>query len=110
MAWSVIVAFSRASYVPWDQVSPSGPLIVFYCRVAVLYVSSSRCRGLVCDVTFSCASHVPWDQVSHSGLLGVFSCRLAVGVILLRHKAGQDERGEILLENSLSDDDATREK
>ena len=29
---------------------------------------------------------------------------------LLWHKAGQEGRGEILLENSLGDDDATREK
>ena len=49
VAWSVIVVFSRASHVPWDQVSTSGPLVVFCCRVAVLYVPSSRCRGLVCD-------------------------------------------------------------
>ena len=49
VAWSVIVAFSCASPAPWDQVSASGPLVVFCCRLAVLYVSSSRCRGLVCD-------------------------------------------------------------
>ena len=49
VAWSVIVTFSCPSHVPWDQVSASGPLVVFCCRVAVLYVSSSRCRGLVCD-------------------------------------------------------------
>ena len=48
-ALSVIVTFSCASHAPWDQVSPSGPLVVFCCRVVVLYVSSSRCRGLVCD-------------------------------------------------------------
>ena len=30
--------------------------------------------------------------------------------MLLRHKAGQEGRGEILLENSLGDVDATREK
>ena len=35
VAWSVIVTFSRASYAPWDQMSPSGPLVVFRCRVAV---------------------------------------------------------------------------
>ena len=29
---------------------------------------------------------------------------------LKQHKAGQDERGEILLEITLGDDDATREK
>ena len=57
VAWSVIVTFSCASHVPWDQVSASGPLVVFCCRVAVLYVSSSRCRGLVrnCDI-FLCLS------------------------------------------------------
>ena len=49
VAWSVVVVFSYASHVPWDQVSASGPLVLFYCRVAVLYVSSSRCRGLVFD-------------------------------------------------------------
>ena len=49
VAWSVIVTFSCASHAPWDQVSASGPLVVFCCRVAMLYVSSSRCRGLVCD-------------------------------------------------------------
>ena len=52
LAWSVIVTLSRASRAPWDQVSPSGPLVVFCCRVAVPYVSSSRCRGLVCDCDF----------------------------------------------------------
>ena len=57
MAWSVIVTFSCDSHVPRDQVSPSGPLVVFCCRVAVLYVSSSRCRGLVCDLDiFLCPS------------------------------------------------------
>ena len=57
VAWSVIVAFSCASHAPWDQVSPSGPLVMFCCRVAVLYVSSSRCRGLVCDCgIFLCLS------------------------------------------------------
>ena len=35
VAWSVIVAFTRASHIPLDQVSPSGPLVVFCCRVAV---------------------------------------------------------------------------
>ena len=29
------VAFSCASHVPWDQVSASGPLVVFCCRLAV---------------------------------------------------------------------------
>ena len=48
-ALSVIVAFSCTSLAPWDQVSPSGPLVVFCCRVVVLYVFSSRCRCLVCD-------------------------------------------------------------
>ena len=52
VAWSVIVTLSRASHAPLDQVSPSGPLVVFCCRVAVSYVSSSRCRGLVCDCDF----------------------------------------------------------
>ena len=57
VAWSVIVAFSCPSHVPWGQVSASGPLVVFCCRVAVLYVSSSRCRGLVCDCgIFMCLS------------------------------------------------------
>ena len=57
VAWSVIVVFSCASHVPWDQVSASGPLVLFYCRVAVLYVSSSRCRGLVRDFgIFLCIS------------------------------------------------------
>ena len=49
MAWSVTVTFSCASHSPWDQVSASGPLVVLCCRVTVLYVSSSRCRDLVCD-------------------------------------------------------------
>ena len=35
VAWSVIVTFSCASHAPWDQLSPSGPLVVFCCRVAV---------------------------------------------------------------------------
>ena len=35
VAWSVIVTFSCVSHAPWDQVSPSGPLVVFCCRVAV---------------------------------------------------------------------------
>ena len=78
VAWSVIVAFSCASPAPRDQVSASGPLVVFCCRVAVLYVSSSRCRGLVCDCEFLCPSNVPWDQVSASGPLVVFCCRVAV--------------------------------
>ena len=57
VAWSVIVAFFCASHVPWYQVSASGPLVVFCCRVAVLYVSSSRCRGLVYDCgIFLCLS------------------------------------------------------
>ena len=83
VAWSVVVTFSCASHAPWDQVSPSGPIVVFYCCVAVLYVSSSWCRGLVCDVTFSCASHAPRDQASPSGPLVVFCCRVAVSVICL---------------------------
>ena len=57
VAWSVIVTFPSASHAPWDQGSPSGPLVVFCCRVPVLYVSSSRCRGLVCDCEiFLCLS------------------------------------------------------
>ena len=57
VAWSVIVTFSCASHVPWDYVSASVPLVVFYCRVAVLCVSSSRSRGLVCDCdSFLCLS------------------------------------------------------
>ena len=57
VAWSVIVTFSCASHAPWDQVSLSGPLVVFCCCVAVLYVSSLRCRGLVCDCDiFLCLS------------------------------------------------------
>ena len=57
VTWSVIVAFTRASHAPWDQISASGPLVVFCFRVAVLYVSSSRCRGLVCDCDiFLCLS------------------------------------------------------
>ena len=35
VAWSVIVALTRASHVPWDQVSPSGPLVVLCCCLAV---------------------------------------------------------------------------
>ena len=58
VAWSVIVTFSCASHAIWDQVRPSGPLVVFCCRVAVLYVSSSPCRGLVCDCDiFLCLSY-----------------------------------------------------
>ena len=76
-AFSVIVAFSCTSLVPWDQVSPSGPLVVFCSRVVVLYVSSSRCRCLVCDCEFSRASHAPWDQMSPSGPLVVICCRVA---------------------------------
>ena len=53
VAWSVIVTFSCPSHVPWDQVSASGPLVVFCCRVAVLYVSSSRCGGLFFDCGIS---------------------------------------------------------
>ena len=49
VAWSVIEAYFCASRAPWDQMSPSGPLVVFCCCVAVLYVSSLQCRGLVCD-------------------------------------------------------------
>ena len=78
VAWSVIVILPCASHAPWYQVSGSGLLVMFCCRVAVLYVSSSQSRGLVCDVTFSCASRAPWDQVSDSGLLVMFCCRVAV--------------------------------
>ena len=35
VAWSVIVTFSCAFNAPWDQMSPSGPLVVFCCRVPV---------------------------------------------------------------------------
>ena len=35
VAWSVIVKFSCASRAPWDQVSPSGPLVVLCCCLAV---------------------------------------------------------------------------
>ena len=49
VAWYVIVKFTCAFNAPWDQMSPSGPLVVFCCRLAVLYVSSTRCRGLVFD-------------------------------------------------------------
>ena len=59
VAWSVIVVFSYDSHVPWDQVSASGPLVLFYCSVAVLYVSSSRCRGLVCDCDISLCPPCP---------------------------------------------------
>ena len=57
VAWSVTVTFSCASHAPGNQVSPSGPLVVFCCRVHVLYVCSSRCLGLVsdCDI-FPCLS------------------------------------------------------
>ena len=78
VAWSVSVAFSCASHVPWDQVSASGLLVVFCCRVAMLYVSSSRCRGLVCDFDIALCLSVPWDQISASGPLVVFCCRVAV--------------------------------
>ena len=49
VAWYVIVKLTCAFNAPWDQMSPSGPLVVFCCRLAVLYVSSTRCRGLVFD-------------------------------------------------------------
>ena len=80
VAWSVIVAFLRASHAPWDQVSASGPLVVFCCRVAVrvIYVSSSRCRGLVCDCDIALCLSAPLDQISASGPLVVFCCRVAV--------------------------------
>ena len=35
VGWSVIVTCSCASHAPWDQVSASGPLVVFCCLVAV---------------------------------------------------------------------------
>ena len=35
VAWYVIVKFTCAFNAPWDQMSPSGPLVVFCCRVAV---------------------------------------------------------------------------
>ena len=53
VAWYVIVKFTCAFNAPWDQMSPSGPLVVFCCRLAVLYVSSTRCRGLVFDQDIS---------------------------------------------------------
>ena len=81
VAWSVIVTFSCPSHVPWDQVSASRPLVVFGCRLAVVYVSSSHAVAWSVIVTFSCPSHVPWDQVYASGPLVVFCCRVAVSVI-----------------------------
>ena len=35
VAWSVIVVFSCVSHAHRDQASPSGILVVFYCRVSV---------------------------------------------------------------------------
>ena len=35
VAWSVIVTFYCDSHVPRDQVSPSGPLVVLCCCLAV---------------------------------------------------------------------------
>ena len=35
VAWSVMVISSCASHGPCDQVSPSGPLVEFCCRLAV---------------------------------------------------------------------------
>ena len=78
VAWSVIVAFSCPSHVPWNQVSASGPLVVF-AVVWLCYMSLPR--GAVAwsvIVAFSCASHAPWDQVSASGPLVVFCCRVAM--------------------------------
>ena len=68
VAWSVVVTFSRASHVHWDQVSASGLLVVFCVAVIVI------CLFLAVPwlVTFSCASHDPWDQVSTSGPRVVF--------------------------------------
>ena len=80
VAWSVILTFSCTSHAPWDQVSPSGLLVMFCCRVAVSVICLSL-RGAVAwsvIVAFSCASHAPWDQVSPSGPLVVFYCRAAV--------------------------------
>ena len=58
VAWYVIVKFTCAFNAPWNQMSPSGPLVVFCCRVTVLYISSIRCCGLVCDCDiFLCLSY-----------------------------------------------------
>ena len=86
VAWSVIimiVTFSCPSHVPWDQVSPSGPLVVFFCHVAVLYVSSSRCRSLVCDCDILLCLSCPLGSDEPSGPLAVFYCCVAVSVICL---------------------------
>ena len=58
VAWSLIRTFPCASHVPWDQVSLSGPLVVFCCLVAVsvicLFLAMPR---LVCDCDiFLCLS------------------------------------------------------
>ena len=83
VARSVIVTFPCASHVPWDQVSASGPLVLIFYRVAVIYVSSSWCRGLVCDCDIVLCLSAPWDQISASGPLVVFCCCMAVSVICL---------------------------
>ena len=76
VALSVIVAFSCTSHVPWDQASPSGPLVVFCCRVVVLHVSSSRCRCLVCDCDiFPCLScPLGSDEPFRSSSCDLLSC------------------------------------
>ena len=95
VAWSVIEAFSCASHTPWDQMSPSGHLVVFYCRepfsssICVLLSCGCKCymslpHGAVAwsvILTFSRTSYAPWDQVSPSGRLVVFCCCVAVSVI-----------------------------
>ena len=77
VAWSVIVTFSCASHVPLDQVSASGPLVVFCVAVIVIRLFLAV-PWLVCDWAFSHAFYAPWDQVSPSGPLVVFCCRVAV--------------------------------
>ena len=77
------LAYFLAFHAPWDQVSTSGPLVAFCCRVTVLYASSSRCHRLVfdCDI-FLCLS-CPLVSDEPSGPLVVFCCRVAVSVICL---------------------------
>ena len=84
MAWSVTVAFSRTSHAPWDQVSPSGPLVVFCCPVAVLYVSFSRCHGLVCDCDiFLCLPcHLGSGEPFRSSRCVLLSCGCVICLFL----------------------------
>ena len=56
VAWSVIVTFSCPSYVPWDQVSASGPLVVFCCRVLCFMSLPRDAVAWSVIVAFSCAS------------------------------------------------------